>query len=335
MNDDPGKSGYFLFTLDTELAWGHYDCFRPGLFSKDGKRERDAIIRLLDMLDEFGLVATWALVGHLFYEKCEECQLCPVREWEGKFDSYAQIYNTNYPLWYGADIIDILLKRAGRAGRHEIAFHGYTHRLFDPKTLSGQEAHIEISEWLRVTSRKNVRPPTAIVFPRNRVGHLPIFEQYGFKCYRGDEVLPPDYYSLPFIGKLFNRIDLITQLRTPQVYPLPEATRGMVNLPASRGLLRVDVRFERFLQYLNLAHLPTASLIRGVEKAAREKKVFHLYSHPYEFRAEKDFTKLRQVFEVIADKVQSGELKTISMTSLAEIIQKAETHNQKFLVREK
>jgi peptidoglycan/xylan/chitin deacetylase (PgdA/CDA1 family) len=314
-NDNSAQNGYFLFTLDTELAWGHYDSFHPDQFSKDGTRERAAILRLLDLLDEFDLVATWALVGHLFYEKCEECQVCPVLDWKGKYVSFSQIYKTNFPLWYGADIMGTLLQRASR---HEIAFHGYTHRFFD--SLSEQETRIEISEWLRVTARRNVRPPTAVVFPRSRIGHLQLFDRYGFKCYRGDELLPWDYYALPILGKVFNRVDLLTQLRTPQVYSLPLPTHGMVNLPASRGLLRVNPRFEHLLEFFGLAHLPTASLIRGVKKAAQEKKVMHLYAHPYEFRTEKDFEKLREIFAVVAEKVRTGQLQSISMSALAERI---------------
>src|SRR3990172_3955205 len=117
------QTGYFLFSLDTELAWGYFDMdrLRSERFSSDGSRERRAIDRLLDILDEFNIVATWALVGHLFYEKCEKCDLCPILEWQGKYRSFEQIYETNAPLWYGADVVETLL---ARGGRHEIAFHG-------------------------------------------------------------------------------------------------------------------------------------------------------------------------------------------------------------------
>jgi peptidoglycan/xylan/chitin deacetylase (PgdA/CDA1 family) len=317
MSASINQSGYFLFTLDTELAWGHFDAFNPGMFSVEGKRERAAIQHILDMLDEFDLTSTWAVVGHLFYERCEECQICPVLDWQGKYDSFSQIYKTNKPLWYGADIIDLLLQYTHR---HEIAFHGYTHRIFNENTLSEQEASIEISEWLRVAERKNVPSPTAVVFPRNRTGYLSKFEEYGFKCYRGDELLPTDYYSLPIIGKLLNRIDIITQLRTPQVYPLPKPTAGIINLPASRGMFRVNPHFERLLEHLKLGHLPAASLIRGVEKAAREKSVFHLYAHPYEFSTDKNFEKLRRIFSAVGEKVRSGDLQTVSMSGLTDII---------------
>ena len=313
-HDEAEDAGYFLFSLDTELAWGHFDSFRPGIFSKDGKRERNAIIRILDMLDEFGLVATWAVVGHLFYEKCEQCEICPVLDWKGRYASFDQIYDANSPLWYGADIMKILVQRSGR---HEIAFHGYTHRIFNEKILSRQDARIEIEEWLRVTQRMNVSRPASVVFPRNQVGHIDLFKEYGFVCYRGDELLPPDYYSIPFVGKLLNRIDLITQFRTPQVYKVSTNPSGLINLPASRSLLRINRKFDLLLERLNLNGFHIKQIVKGVDKAAKEKKVIHIYSHPYEFRTERDFEKLRRLFESVAKHVKNNQLRSISMASLA------------------
>ncbi len=40
MTEFNADTSYFLFSFDTELAWGYYDHFRPEMFSADGKRER-------------------------------------------------------------------------------------------------------------------------------------------------------------------------------------------------------------------------------------------------------------------------------------------------------
>ena len=128
--DDSNQTGFFLFSLDTELAWGHYDQddMRAELFSNNGARERKSINILLDIMDEFDIATTWAVTGHLFYEKCQECDICPVLDWKDKYKSFDEIYNTGLPLWYGANIIETLLERGAK---HEIAFHGYTHQEFD------------------------------------------------------------------------------------------------------------------------------------------------------------------------------------------------------------
>lgn len=307
-------TGFFLFSLDTELAWGYFDLdsLRPQKYSSDGSRERRAIIRLLDILDEFNLAATWALVGHLFYEKCEKCDICPILGWKGRYHSFEEIYETQAPLWYGTDILKTLL---ARGSKHEIAFHGYTHQVFDEHKMSPSEAITEIQEWLRVASRNNIKPYT-VIFPRNRIGYLEAFREAGFGCYRGDELLPRDY-AIPLIGKMLNRIDLVLQFRTPQVYDAKVAPSGLVNLPASRWLFRMDRRVERVLDSLNLSNLPLQRLIKGVDKAVKEKKIIHFWAHPCEFQIEKDWAKLRYLFNYVADLVVLGKLRSVTMADLA------------------
>ena len=125
MKENLKNIGYFIFSLDTELGTGFFDKDedRKRLFSADGSRERENIARILELLEEYQIIATWAVVGHIFYEHCEECEICPVLEWKGKYKSYEEVYKTKHPLWYGADVVDLLLKQKMN---HEIAFHGYS-----------------------------------------------------------------------------------------------------------------------------------------------------------------------------------------------------------------
>ena len=90
-----------------ELGWGTFDKeeYRSKIVSPDGSRERIVVELLLDILEEFGITCTWAVVGHLFFEKCEGCDVCPVLEWRGKYRCFEEIYGTDHPLWYGSDLI--------------------------------------------------------------------------------------------------------------------------------------------------------------------------------------------------------------------------------------
>lgn len=109
-------SGYFLFSLDTELAWGHYDYddLRAKLFSPDGSRERRKIERILAIFNEFEIVGTWAIVGHLWYERCVECEVCPVLEWRGRYASADQIIGTATPCGMGRTSSSASLPRRRR-----------------------------------------------------------------------------------------------------------------------------------------------------------------------------------------------------------------------------
>jgi hypothetical protein len=314
MNDSI-EHGYFMLSFDTELALGYYDGLPPGRFSADGRRERDAIRQLLDILDEFDIAATWAVVGHLFYERCEHCALCPVQEWSGRYPTFEMVYGTDHPLFYGADVIEMLLDRGSR---HEIAFHGYTHRSFDERKTTSQDALCEIKEWCRVAQRKGIVPQTAI-FPRNRVGHLELFQGEGFIGYRGNKVLPP-ISSVPLLGKVLNRIDVALDILPPQPYdPMVDDDTGLVNLPASQWLFQLDRRIELVLDRLSLYNLRIRKMVRAAERAATERKTMHLWAHPHEFRTARDFGKLRYVLEAVAKQVQAGALRSITMADLARL----------------
>ena len=213
-------------------------------------------------------------------------------------------------MWYGADVVETLLSRG--AG-HEIAFHGYTHRLFD--RLSRDEASLEIQEWLRLAKRKNI-VPQAVIFPQGKIGHLDLFQEAGFICYRGKEVRHPAL-SFPLLGKVLNRINIVLSILTPQVYEVKANPQGLVNVPSSQWLFRNDRKIETSLDSLNLHNLRFHATAKGIERAAKEKKVIHLWAHPHEFRTEKDFKKLRFVFERFAAQAKAGRLQSITMLNLA------------------
>lgn len=306
------KKGYFLFSLDTELAWGYFDQYRPGRFSSGGVRERKAIRRLLDIFDEFEISVTWAVVGHMFFASCEKCENCPVLEWKGKYSSFEQIYDTDDQLWYGADVIELL---QARGARHEIGFHGYTHKIFDERSMTEAEAKMEIAEWRRLAARRNITPYSA-AFPRNRVGHLKSLKAAGYICYRGDE-LRPKGSRFTLLRKAMNVFDLIFQIRTPLVYDPIMDESGLLNLPASRWLFGMNRRVEAALDSLGLSTLRIRPMIAAVKRAAQEGRIVHIWAHPEEFKTDGDFEKLRFLLKHVAAEIKKGSLQSMTMIDLA------------------
>lgn len=311
MSDGLYDTGYFVFSLDTELAYGHFDHFEDTNFSTDGQRERKAIETLLDILDEYNIIATWAIVGHLFYERCEECDTCPILDWKGKYRSFEEVYQTNNSLWYAADIIRTLLSRGSK---HEIAFHGYTHELFDEERMSKEKAKIELDEWLRVARRKGIVPLTAI-FPRDKVGHLDLFKQAGFICFRSAEK-----FSLlqkhKYIGSIVRTIDHILSLSTPPVSHLIIDPSGLMKHSNSLHFFRFNRKLEVLLDSLNLQNLRIRRIIKGIKRAANQKKILHIAAHPWEFTTEKDFEKLRYFLSYVSDEMTRGRIQSVGMADL-------------------
>jgi hypothetical protein len=304
--------GYFVFSLDTEMAWGSFDGdeHRSKRFSRDGSRERRAIIRLLDLMDEFRIAGTWAMVGHLLYEKCEKCELCPILEWKGKYHAFEEVYGTSDPLWYGHDVLEMIL---ARDVSHEVAFHGYTHRFFDE--LGEADARIEIQEWMRIARRWNIQP-RSVIFPQGRIRHLELFREAGFLCYRGGEIRHP-ILSVPLIGKAVNRLNLVCTMLTPQGYAIKPGECELVNIPSSYWLFRMSRRVEEALDLLDLPVLRLWPAAKAIKQAAEQAHVVHMWAHPHEFRTDKDFQKLRYLFGEVAEQVSRGRMISITMGDLA------------------
>ncbi len=321
------ETGYFLFSMDTELATGRFDLDedRKKRFSRDGSRERQSIYQLIDLFEEYNIAGTWAVVGHLFFDHCEYCEICPPMDWKGKYSSFDEVYGTNNPLWYGSDIIETLLTQAPR---QEIAFHGFSHKIFDENQMNSLDARNEIQEWLRVANRKGVIP-SAVVFPRNVAGHLDLLREAGFICYRSE---PQRSYLVrnKVFGRYVKAIDQILGLSKIPLFDLPyPEDHGMINLCASQYFFDLNHRFELLLDSLNLHNLRFRRVIRGIKRAGVEKKSIHLWAHPCDFQTKKDFEKLRHLFSYVSNEVNSGKMRSVGMTELAKLIIAKNTVNVK------
>jgi hypothetical protein len=313
MNANGNPKAYFIFSLDTELAWGYFDCFQPTMFSTDGQRERRSIRRLLDIFAEYQITATWAVVGYLFQDRFKETVFSSILKNNNISPDFEKLYKNSSPLLYGADVIhEIVTNRL----KHEIAFHGYTHRIFDESLMAPSEAKFEIEKWLQAAHHLKVNPES-VVFPRNQIGHLELFKKNRFICYRGVELMPA-VYSYPLIGRLFRYLyDLISALSEPVVYDAIIDSTGLVNLPSSRWLFGFSRRLDKILDSMHLSKLRFKRILAGIKRAIDEKKIIHLWAHPYEFQTMADFKKLRYLLSFVSQEVNSGRLTCISMGKLA------------------
>jgi hypothetical protein len=306
-----------------ELAWGYATSAqdRSRRFSLDGARERKSILQLVEIFNHYGIIPTWALVGHLFFQRCERCPFCPILEIRGTVDDPQEIYDSGNPLWYGEDLINTLVRNGAD---HEFAFHGYTHAVFDEKIMDTSAARIEIEEWLRLGYRKQVIP-RAVVFPRNKVGHLKLFKEFGFICYRG-EIKPHPYFSFPLVGRTIRKVyNLISSLLPPSVYSLPGIDpSGLINLPSTEYFFGRYRRFERWLDLFGLHHLSVQNMVKSVRRAAAEKKILHIRAHPCEFQTEMDFNKLHYLLGTVEKERNQGRMRTVGMTQLARDILRRE-----------
>jgi peptidoglycan/xylan/chitin deacetylase (PgdA/CDA1 family) len=312
--------GRFVLTLDFELIWGTLDLFGPERFRRACEVERaEAFGRLLDLLDEFQIPATWCVLGHLFLDRCREeggvvhPEIVRPRHAWAKGDWFAadpRSDEAHAPLFYGRSLVRQLLERKVA---HEVGSHSFSHVIFGDPGCSEATAASELLASRKCAAELGVSP-TSFVFPRDSVGHLRLLPEHGFTCYRGAS---PSWYEsrvLPgSIRRLGHLIDVLSMRTPPTVRPVT-AANGLINLPGSmiyfpahglRRLLPVAARVRR--------------AIRGLRRAVSNGQTFHLWFHPTNLadHTEDMLGGLRAILLAVDRMRMAGRLQVTTMRSAA------------------
>ena len=314
------RRGAFVLSLDFELIWGTLDVRGPEGFRAACERERSEVFdALLDLLTEFEIPATWCIVGHLMLDSCAKVDgrkhpeiVRPTHRWQqGDWFRHDPCSDEKRaPIFYGRSLVERLLEAPVA---QEIGCHSFSHVIFGDPGCSRETAVSEARSCVAAAQELGITLRT-FVFPRNSVGHLDVLREHGFICFRGPE---PVWYSrggrapkpLRRAGHL---ADVVAARRPPVV--LPERTHGLINIPGS---------MMYFPAHGVRRHLPVSRRVRralkGVECAARDQRVMHLWFHPTNLADETDamLSGLRTVFAEVARRRERGELDVLSMGELA------------------
>lgn len=309
------ERGVFTLSLDLELIWGTLDLFGPDGFRAACERERAEIIdRLLALLVEFEIPATWCIVGHLFLDRCDGKHRDIVRakhEWFPK-DWFTYDPGTDAaraPVFYGRDLVE---KIRACPVEQEIGSHSFSHVIFGDKGCSREAAASEMAACVRAARELGIEL-RSFVFPRNLVGHLDVLREYGIECYRGPE--PHWYERSPLPGPLKRIAHLwdVIAARTPPVVMPEQGDAGLWNVPGSmiyfpmhgvRRYIPVERRVRR--------------AVKGLEEAARRRRVFHLWFHPTNLADEMEemFEGLRAICSRAAELRRAGRLDFLPMSAV-------------------
>jgi len=297
----------FCLSLDFELILGYHDLSEEVYRRK--MKEMDDIRRpiheLIEMLNMYDFTSTWAVVSHLFLEKCQGHKKYPDEGWL-KRDPMADI-NSN-PLWYARDIVEELLRNP----LFEIGCHGFSHALFDE--ISEEQARYELlkSEQLakELDSKLELK---SFVFPRNRVGHRKLFPVFGYKAYRS---YTPGLQSFTrFFDYLFP-----TGMREEHYVPKPLKPRvdeyGLVEIPSSMFLSNSG--FLKLVSDLLPRNYFKWKIKKGIEKLVREGGVLHLFMHPHNYGRALPKEDFEYLIKLVVKHREKGEIQVLTMSEVAD-----------------
>ena len=183
--------GAFVVSIDTELAWGEAHKRDGSVAGHHFEREREVVEGILDVFARYDISATWAVVGHLFLDRCEGHPDLPgpAYDWlDGDWldiDPCADVDAA--PWYYGRDIVERL---TACPVHQEVGSHSFSHVIVDDPGCSADVFAAEL------TAARQVAEPLGVelrsfVYPRNAIAHLDTLRAAGFTSYRGGRPAKP------------------------------------------------------------------------------------------------------------------------------------------------
>ena len=310
--------GSFVFSLDTELAWGwmeeetdrskHYPLF---------KQTRAVIARLLDLMDKYEVPATWALVGRLV-EKSEQrkrnIQLFYPNLTEDSLYSNEQINSKEHSFLYYIDLVESIKRTKIQ---HDIGSHSYSHITFGPlkrnRHAAQEVAHEDFKAMQEVMQDYGLKI-SSFVFPQNALGYQDMLKHYGIRIFRGQDY--KWYSSFPkYMAKICRQIDFFSTITPICSHPTIRKD-GLLETKGSLHFAKLPYGFKKYVPFRFLEQ----KAMKGIKEAADNGTVFHLWTHPFDLahESEKHLKILENIFIEINKQQSKGLIEVCTMNDLVE-----------------
>ena len=288
---NPQTAGALVISLDFELYWGVRD--RRPLEKEERQRllsARAAVLRIVELIGEFSVHATWATVGFLFAHSREELEhfspsLRP-RYCDPRLDPYSEHIGqseSDDPFHFAPGLIGAIAVHPGQ----EIATHSFSHYYCCEPGQDAEAFRADLNSALAI-ARYSGHHIQSYVFPRNQVNpdYLPILKHAGFSAYRGTQASAVNAAAAFRIQRRIDRralrlCDNYIDLYGPETISWPDTPNPRC-VGASR-YLRPCSQLLNGLETLRYRRIADAMQI-----AADRGQLFHLWWHPEDFALDCD-----------------------------------------------
>ena len=310
----------FVLSLDTELIWGSFHQMSPSRFEAGYPNVRDTIRAILELLESYEISATWAVVGHLFLERCErdDSGVAHPDIVHPRQSFWAEDWYSRDPcsdrgrdhLWYGPDILD-MIQSAGVS--QEIGSHSFAHPRFGDREFTREAAASDLDACLAAASARGIELKS-FIYPGNSEGYHELLQERGFCAYRGTGPEEDRVRGLP--APVQRPVRLATQVlgTRPLVGRPSEKLPGLWDIPASMLLLT-----RAGLRKLSTRRARVRKVREGIAAARRSGSVFHLWTHPWNLADDPEFHMdvLRAIISDVARQRDAGYLRVETMGAMA------------------
>jgi peptidoglycan/xylan/chitin deacetylase (PgdA/CDA1 family) len=280
--------GCFVISLDFELYWGVRHLPTVKRYRRNLVGARVAVPAILDLFSKYGIHATWAVVGFLFFDHTrallDHAPALRPRYNNKRLSPYYDLPADDAR----ADPESIffapgLIRQISSTNHQEVGTHTFSHYycLERGQTLEmfrqDMQAACAAAEQLGV-------PIKSLVFPKNhcRSDYLTACAEVGISAYRGN---PPSWLyraaaddAQGYVRRLGRLLDAYIPVTGSNCNPLPAPTAELpIDITASR-FLRPYSPSLKMLEPLRLWRIK-----RDLTIAAKAGRAYHLWWHPHNF----------------------------------------------------
>jgi len=284
------ERGIFTISLDFELNWGIRGHDTNKGYGPNILGAREAVPAMLELFAKYGIHATWATVGFLFFgEKSELLRGLPDRR-PAYVNKRRSPYEYGYidgigeneeedPYHYAAGLVRKILSTPGQ----ELGSHSFSHYFCMEEGQTPADFRADIEAAVSAAKRYGV-DLRSFVFSINQytTEYVDVLREAGFTSYRGTE-----NSSIYNVGPSRRRSSLVRLTRFADHYInisghntySSEELRGEfpLNIPSSR-MLKPYRKAYRILEPLRMRRITS-----GLDHAARTGRLFHMWWHPHNF----------------------------------------------------
>lgn len=312
--------GVMCISLDTEFFWGVHDTSTLESYKDNIYGGKHTVISgLLDIFNQYGIHATWAVVGAIMARDKEQLEnYLPKEENRPKYSNSIRspyhllgMLGTNHEvddLFFGQDIVRLIQN----SEYQEIGTHTFSHYYCCEEGQTPEEFSADIDSAIKLAKNLDIQLQS-IVFPKNEMSeqHIAVCCDKGLKTYRGEEMNWIYSLKIEAICRGLRFLDSYSNLSGSNTH-IPFLQNGMCNITGS-SFLRPYCTKLAFFESLKIRRIKKQMLV-----AAKKKRVFHLWFHPHNFgeNFEKNMENLREILDYYMVLNQKYNFRSLNMSEI-------------------
>ncbi len=316
----------FVVSQDFELHWGVRDKRTISAYRDNLLGVREAVPATLRLFEQYGIHATWATVGFLFFEGKEELLA-------NLPDTLPQYTNQRYSPYSDLSLLgrteaedpfhfapSLLRLIAGTAGQ-EIGTHTFSHYYCLEPGNDALSFESDVRAAARAADRLGVKL-RSLVFPRNQVNesYLPICAKLGIRAFRGTPDFglynPKSNEQNTWLARAGRLADNYVPISGHNGFPLARlGATAPYDVPASTFLRPHSRRLAA------LEPLRARRICQDLTYAARHGQTYHLWWHPHNFgtNLQKNLDFLRSILDHVAELRVKHGMQSVTMSEVADL----------------